>query len=68
VADLDGTGAVVSPFMYGMGVNEPEYFVRGATTSRQPLIYDPLAGLVPFGARDYDAGAGRRRRSHASRK
>jgi RHS repeat-associated protein len=104
VAELDGAGAVVSRFVYGTGVNVPEYLVRGGATYRivtdhlgsvrlaidtatgtiaqqldydpfgrvvldtnpgfQPFafaggLYDPLTGLVRFGARDYDAETGR---------
>jgi RHS repeat-associated protein len=104
VAELDGAGTVVSRFVYGTGVNVPNYMVRGGTTYRlvtdhlgsvrlvvdaatgaiaqqldydpfgrvvldtnpgfQPFgfaggLYDPLTGLVRFGARDYDAETGR---------
>ena len=104
VAELDASGAVVSRFVYGTGVNVPDYFVRGGATYRivtdhlgsprlvvntstgqiaqeldydpfgrvvldtspgfQPFgfaggLYDPLTGLVRFGARDYDAETGR---------
>jgi RHS repeat-associated protein len=104
VAELDGAGAVVSRFVYGTGVNVPDYMVRGGATYRlvtdhlgsvrllvdattgavaqqldydpfgrvvldtnpgfQPFgfaggLYDPLTGLVRFGARDYDAETGR---------
>ena len=104
VAELDGAGTVVSRFVYGTGVNVPDYLVRGGTTYRlvtdhlgsvrlvvdattgaiaqqldydpfgrvvldtnpgfQPFafaggLYDPLTGLVRFGARDYDAETGR---------
>ena len=104
VAELDGAGTLVSRFVYGTGVNVPDYLVRGGTTYRlvtdhlgsvrlvvdaatgaiaqeldydpfgrvvldtnpgfQPFafaggLYDPLTGLVRFGARDYDAETGR---------
>jgi RHS repeat-associated protein len=104
VAELDGAGNLVSRFVYGTGVNVPDYFVRGGAIYRivtdhlgsprlvvntstgqivqeldydpfgrvvldtnpgfQPFgfaggLYDPLTGLVRFGARDYDAEIGR---------
>jgi RHS repeat-associated protein len=104
VAELDGTGAVVTRFVYGGRANVPAYMVRSGRTYRlvtdhlgsvrlvvdvetgaiaQRLdydafgrtlldtnpgfqlfgfaggIYDPLTGLVRFGARDYDPQVGR---------
>jgi RHS repeat-associated protein len=104
VAELDGSGNVVSRFVYGTKINVPEYMVRGGVTYRlltdhlgsvrlvvntadgaiaqrldydeygqvlqdtnpgfQPFgfaggLYDPDTKLVRFGARDYDAFAGR---------
>jgi RHS repeat-associated protein len=41
VAELDGTGAVVSRFVYAEGVNVPEYMIKGGTTYR--IITDHLA-------------------------
>jgi len=43
VAELDGTGAVVGRFVYGTGVNVPEYVVRGANTYR--IITDHLGSV-----------------------
>jgi RHS repeat-associated protein len=104
VAELDGSGMVISRFVYGGNLNVPDYMVRGGTTYRiisdhlgsprlviditsgtavqkmdydafgnviadtnpgfQPFgfaggIYDQDTGLTHFGARDYDAEAGR---------
>jgi hypothetical protein len=33
-AELDGSGAVVSRFVYGTRVNVPQYLVKGASTYR----------------------------------
>ena len=43
VAELDGSGAVVGRFVYGTGVNVPEYVVRGAETYR--IITDHLGSV-----------------------
>jgi RHS repeat-associated protein len=43
VAELDGTGAVVSRFVYATGVNVPDYLVRGDSTYR--LIRDHLGSV-----------------------
>jgi RHS repeat-associated protein len=104
LAELDGSGSVISRFIYGSRSNIPEYMVRGGITYRifadplgsprlvmntnngsvaqrmdfdafgrvihdsnpgfQPFgfaggLYDSETGLVRFGARDYDAQAGR---------
>jgi len=104
IAELDANDNVVSRFVYGDGVNVPEYMVKGGHTYRlvkdhlgsprlvvdisdgsteqrldydefgnvvadsspgfQPFgfaggLYDADAGLVRFGARDYDAHSGR---------
>jgi RHS repeat-associated protein len=104
VAELDGSGNVVSRFVYATGINVPDYMVRGDSTYRlirdhlgsvrlvvnvgsgavaQRLAYDEFGittentnadwqpfgyaggltdshtGLIRFGARDYDAVAGR---------
>jgi RHS repeat-associated protein len=87
VAELDGSGNVVSRFVYARGRNVPEYMVKGGVTYRiitdhlgsprlvvnvaadaspgfQPFgfaggLYDRDIKLVRFGARDYDAEAGR---------
>ena len=104
VAELDGNENIVSRFVYAVGVNVPDYLVKGGVTYRilkdhlgsprlvvdistgmiaqrmdydeygkvladsnpgfQPFgfaggIYDRDAGLVRFGARDYEAGSGR---------
>jgi RHS repeat-associated protein len=40
VAELDGTGNVVAFFVYGLGMNVPEYMVRGGITYR--IITDHL--------------------------
>lgn len=40
VAELDGTGAVVSRFVYGSRINVPDYMVKGGTTYR--IISDHL--------------------------
>ncbi len=40
VAELDGTGAVVSRFVYGSRPNSPEYIIKGGTTYR--IISDHL--------------------------
>jgi RHS repeat-associated protein len=34
IAELDGSGAVVSQFVYGSRVNSPDYFIRGGQTYR----------------------------------
>jgi len=104
VAELDGTGATVSRFVYGTKLNVPDYMIKGSVTYRivtdhlgsprliidtatgavaqrldydefgqmtfntapgfQPFgfaggLYDPDTKLTRFGARDYDAFAGR---------
>ena len=104
VAELDGSGNLLSRFVYATHVNVPDYVVQGASTYRlvtDPLgsprllinsttgavagsmnhdeygrvtqdslsslvpfgfaggLYDAATGLVRFGARDYDAEAGR---------
>ena len=104
IAELDGTGAVVSRFVCGTRSYVADYMVRGRDTLRvvsdergsvrlvvdaatgavvqelvydawgrvlldtnpgfQPFgyaggLYDPVTGLVRFGARDYDAEVGR---------
>jgi RHS repeat-associated protein len=104
VAELDGSGAVKSTFVYASHVNVPDYLVRGGVAYKlitdvlgsvrlvvnaqtgevaqridydefgrvlkdtapgfQPFgfaggLYDADTGLVRFGARDYDAEAGR---------
>ena len=43
VAELDGTGAVVSRFVYGTRGNLPEYMVRGGVTYR--IITDHLGSV-----------------------
>jgi RHS repeat-associated protein len=62
VAELDGVGNLVSRFVYGTGVNVPDYLVRGGQTYR--LITDHLGSVrlvlnVATGAvmqqLDYDA-------------
>ena len=40
VAELDASGNVVSRFVYGTGVNVPDYFVRGGVTYR--IVTDQL--------------------------
>lgn len=40
VAELDGTGAVISRFVYGSRTNTPDYMVKGGTTYR--IISDHL--------------------------
>lgn len=40
IAELDGTGAVVSRFVYANGVNVPDYMIRGGNTYR--IIKDHL--------------------------
>jgi RHS repeat-associated protein len=104
VAELDGSGNVVARFVYGTGINVPDYMIKGGVTYRiitdhlgSPRViinvatgeivqrmefdefgkvlldtnpgfqafgfagglYDKDTGLVRFGARDYDAEAGR---------
>jgi len=104
VAELDGTGAVVSRFVYGTKANVPDYMIKAGVTYRivadhlgtprlvinttdgsvaQRMdfdefgnittdtnpgfqsfgfaggLYDQHTGLTRFGARDYDAQAGR---------
>jgi RHS repeat-associated protein len=43
VAELDGTGALVSRFVYGTRINVPEYLERGGTTYR--LVTDHLGSV-----------------------
>lgn len=43
VAELDGTGAVVSRFVYGTRVNVPDYMVRGGVTYR--IVTDHLGSV-----------------------
>jgi RHS repeat-associated protein len=43
VAELDGTGNVVSRFVYGTTPNVPEYLVQGATTYR--IVSDHLGSV-----------------------
>jgi RHS repeat-associated protein len=43
VAELDGTGAVVSTFVYASKPNVPDYLVKAGTTYR--LIADPLGSI-----------------------
>lgn len=43
VVELDGTGAVVSRFVYGTRMNVPEYLVRGGLTYR--IIADHLGSV-----------------------
>ena len=43
VAELDGTGAMVSQFVYATHINIPDYIVKGATTYR--VITDHLGSL-----------------------
>jgi len=43
VAELDGTGAIVSRFVYGTRVNVPEYIVKGASTYR--VVTDHLGSV-----------------------
>ncbi|MFN0095956.1 MAG: PKD domain-containing protein [Dehalococcoidia bacterium] len=105
--EMDGSGGLISRFVYATGVNVPDYVVQGGRTYRiitdhlgslrfvvdaadgtvvqrmehdeygrvtddwvdgsfvrVPFgfaggLYDPLTGLVRFGARDYDAEIGR---------
>jgi RHS repeat-associated protein len=104
IAELDGTAAVVSRFVYADSRTVPAYMIKGGATYRfitdhlgsprllvdvtsgqivqridydefgmvvldtnpgfQPFgfaggLYDPLTGLVHFGAREYDAETGR---------
>jgi len=104
IAELDGSGQLVSQFVYGTRANVPDYMVRNGRTYQyitddlgsvrlivdastgeivqrmsydawgvvsensnpgfQPFgfgggLYDEQTGLVRFGARDYDAEAGR---------
>jgi RHS repeat-associated protein len=40
VAELDGAGAVVSRFVYGQGLNVPEYVIKGGNTYR--IVTDHL--------------------------
>lgn len=40
IAELDGTGAVVSRFVYATGVNVPDYMIKGGVTYR--LVKDHL--------------------------
>jgi RHS repeat-associated protein len=104
IAELDGSGLLVSRFVYGHRLTVPAYMIREGSTYRlisnelgsprlvidvangsiaqqidydeygrvtndtnpgfQPFgfaggLYDPLTGLVQFGARDYDPETGR---------
>lgn len=43
VAELDGTGAVVSRFVYGDRINVPEYMVKGGVTYR--FVLDHLGSV-----------------------
>jgi RHS repeat-associated protein len=43
VAELDGSGTVVSRFVYGTKINVPEYMVKGGTTYR--LVTDHLGSV-----------------------
>jgi hypothetical protein len=62
VAELDGSGAVVSRFVYGTRVNVPEYLVKGGTTFRivtdhlgsVRLVVDAATGAIAQRI-DYDA-------------
>jgi len=62
VAELDGSGSVVSRFVYGTRSNVPEYLVRGGTTYRivsdhlgsVRLVVDASTGAV-VQRLDYDA-------------
>jgi RHS repeat-associated protein len=40
IAELDGTGNIVSRFVYATGINVPDYIIKGATTYR--IITDHL--------------------------
>ena len=54
IAELDGTGAVVSRFVYARGRNVPEYLVKGGVTYRiitdhlgsPRMVLDVVTGLV----------------------
>ena len=43
VAELDGTGNVVTRFVYGSRINVPDYMVRGGVSYR--LLTDPLGSV-----------------------
>ncbi|MEZ4221843.1 MAG: RHS repeat-associated core domain-containing protein [Polyangiaceae bacterium] len=66
VAELDGTGALVSRFVYASRPNVPEYMVRGGVTYRilsdhlgsPRAIADVTSGTVAWRA-DYDAWGNR---------
>ena len=40
VAELDGSGAIVSRFVYGKGINVPDYLIKGSATYR--IVTDHL--------------------------
>ena len=40
IAELDGSGNIVSRFIYGIGVNVPDYMIKGGATYR--IIKDHL--------------------------
>lgn len=40
VAELDGSGAIVSRFVYGKGINVPDYLIKGGATYR--IVTDHL--------------------------
>lgn len=40
IAELDGSGAIVSRFVYGTGINVPDYMIKGSVTYR--LVTDHL--------------------------
>ncbi len=54
VAELDGTGAIVSRFVYGSRVNVPDYMIKGGVTYRiisdhlgsPQLVVDVVTGAV----------------------
>jgi RHS repeat-associated protein len=62
VAELDGAGAIVSRFVYGLKANVPEYMIRGGQTYRivtdhlgsPRLVINTASGLVAQ-EMDYDA-------------
>jgi len=62
VAELDGTGAVVSRFVYGSKTNVPDYMVKGGNTYRiisdhlgSPRLVVNIANGVTVQRIDYDA-------------
>ncbi len=65
VAELDGTGNIVSRFVYGTRVNVPEYVIRGSVTYRiitdhlgsPRLVVDAATGVV-VQRMDYDEWGG----------